>query len=172
MTKQELLISHINRLSEDEISSLLDTVTIILQDKELTPKPDCPHCAAQSVIRYGFKCKKQRFLCKNCGHTFVSTTNTIMANSHFPASVWKEMIADTLHSNAIDFSAKRLGLYHQAAFHMRHKILMALQDLPETADVCLGGVSEFDETFILDCYKGKELDTGIGLSPANMAQKL
>ncbi len=35
MTKQELLISHINRLSEDEISSLLDTVTIILQDKEL-----------------------------------------------------------------------------------------------------------------------------------------
>ena len=47
MTKQELLISHINRLSEDEISSLLDAVTIILQDKELTPKPACPHCAAQ-----------------------------------------------------------------------------------------------------------------------------
>ena len=48
MTKQELLISHINRLSEDEISSLLDAVTIILQDKEFTPKPACPHCAAQS----------------------------------------------------------------------------------------------------------------------------
>lgn len=171
MTKQELLISHINRLSEDEISSLLDAVTIILQDKELTPKPACPHCAAQAVIRYGFKCKKQRFLCKNCGHTFVSTTNTIMANSHFPASVWKEMIADTLHGNSIDFSAKRLGLYHQAAFHMRHKILMALQELPETADVCLGDVSEFDETFVLDCYKGKELDTGIGRKPRKHGAK-
>jgi len=39
-----------------------------------------------------------------------------MANSHFPASVWKKMIADVLHGNAIGFSAKRLGLYHQAAF--------------------------------------------------------
>ncbi len=157
MTNQELLISHISKLSEDEISSLLDAVTIMLQDKELTPKPACPYCAAQSVIRYGFKCKKQHFLCKNCGHTFVSTTNTIMANSHFPVSVWKEMIADTLHENAIDFSAKRLGLYHQTAFDMRHKILMALQEIPETADVCLSDVSEFDETFVLDCYKGREL---------------
>lgn len=171
MTKQELLISHINRLSEDEISSLLDAVTIILQDKEFTPKPACPHCAAQSVIRYGFKCKKQRFLCKNCGHTFVPTTNTIVANSHFPDSVWKEIIADTLHGNAIDFSAKRLCLYHQSVFHMRHKILMALQELPETADVCLGNVSEFDETFVPDCYKGKELDTGIGRKPRKHGAK-
>lgn len=61
MTSQELLISHISNLSEDNISSLLDAVTIMLRDKELTPKPACPHCAAQSVIRYGFKCKKQRF---------------------------------------------------------------------------------------------------------------
>jgi len=80
MTNQELLISHISKLSEDEISSLLDAVTIMLRDKELTPKPACPHCAAQSVIRYGFKCKKQRFLCKNCGHTFVPTTNTMYPN--------------------------------------------------------------------------------------------
>lgn len=124
-----------------------------------------PHCSAQMVIRYGFKCRKQRFLCKNCGRTFVSTTNTIMANFHFPSSVWKEMIADTLRGNAIDFSAKHLGLYHQAAFDMRHKILMALQELPEMADVCLGDVSEFDETFVLNCYKGKALDAGTGLNP-------
>ena len=90
------------------------------------------------MIRYGPKCKKQRFLCKTCGRAFVPTTNTIMLISHFPASVWKEMIADTLHGNAIDYSAKRLGLYHQAAFDMRHKILLALQALPEAADACLG----------------------------------
>ena len=94
-----------------------------------------------------------------------------MANSHFPDSVWKEIIADTLHGNAIDFSSKRLGLYHQSVFHMRHKILMALQELPETADVCLGNVSEFDETFVPDCYKGKELDTGIGRNPRRHGAK-
>lgn len=81
------------------------------------------------------------------------------------------MIADTLHGNAIDFSARRLGLYHQAVFHMRHKILMALQELPETADVCLGDVSEFDETFVLDCYKGRKLDAGIGRKPRRHGAK-
>lgn len=171
MTNQELLMSHISKLSEDEISSLLAAVTIMIQDKEPAPKPACPHCAAQAVIRYGFKCKKQRFFCKNCGHTFVTTTNTIMANSHFPVSVWKEMIADTLHGNSIDFSAKRLGLHHQAAFDMRHKILMALLELPAAADICLGEVSEFDETFVLDCYKGKKLDAGAGRKPRKHGAK-
>ena len=171
MTNQELLMSHISKLSEDEISSLLDTVTVMLQEKEPAPKPACPHCAAQAVIRYGFKCKKQRFFCKNCGRTFVTTTNSIMANSHFTVSVWKEMIADTLHGNSIDFSAKRLGLYHQAAFDMRHKILMALLELPVVADICLGDVSEFDETFVLDCYKGKKLNTGIGRKPRKHGAK-
>ena len=32
---------------------------------------------------------------------------------------------------------------------------MALQQLPEISDTCLGDVS--DKTFVLDCYKGKEL---------------
>ncbi|MFR2755418.1 MAG: hypothetical protein ACLTC0_07485 [Eisenbergiella massiliensis] len=72
------------------------------------------------------------------------------------------MIADTLHGNSIDFSAKRFGLHHQAAFDMCHKILLALLELPLAVDICLGNVSEFDETFVLDCYKGKRLDAGAG----------
>lgn len=171
MTNQELLISHITQLSEDEISSLLDAVTLMLKAKELTPIPDCPYCGAHAVIRYGHKCRKQRFLCKTCGRTFVPTTNTVMSNSHFPACVWKEMIMDTLHGNAIDYSAKRLGLYHQAAFDMRHKILLALQELPEAADVCLGEVSEFDETFVLDCYKGRKLDNTARRAPRRHGAK-
>lgn len=171
MTDRELLISRIPQLSEDEISSVLDAVTLMLKAKEHTPKPDCPYCGSYAIIRYGHKCRKQRFLCKTCGRSFVPTTNTIMSNSHFPASVWKGMIIDTLHGNAIDYSAKRLGLYHQAAFNMRHKILLALQKLPEAADVCLGEVSEFDETFVLDCYKGRKLDNIVKRAPRKHGAK-
>lgn len=171
MTNQELLISRITQLSEDEVSSVLDAVTLMLKAKELTSKPDCPYCSAHAVILYGHKCRKQRFLCKTCGRTFVPTTNTVMSNSHFPAYVWKEMIMDTLHGNAIDYSARRLGLYHQAAFDMRHKILLALQELPEAADVCLGEVSEFDETFVLDCYKGRKLDNTAQRAPRRHGAK-
>ena len=171
MTNQELLISRITQLSEDEIFAVLNAVTLMLEAKELTPGPNCPYCGSNTVIRYGHKRKKQRFFCKTCGRTFVPTTNTIMSNSHFPASVWKEMITDTLYGNAIDYSAKRLGLYHQAAFDMRHKILLALQALPETADVCLGEVSEFDETFVLDCYKGRKLDNTVNRAPRRHGAK-
>lgn len=171
MTNQEILISYINELAEDEISSLLDAVSLMLKAKEPAAKPPCPYCGTGKVICYGHACRKQRFLCKNCGHTFVPTTNTIMENSHFPVSVWKEMIADTLRGNALRYSAKRLGLYQQAAFDMRHKILLALQELPEAADVCLGEVSEFDETFVLDCYKGRKLDDTVKRAPRKHGAK-
>lgn len=101
MTNKELLIRHIDLLSEKAISSLLD-----------------------ALIRYGHKCGKQRFFCRSCGKTFVPTTHTIMSNSHFSAEVWREVIKDTVHGNAIDYTAQRIGCSHQAVFDMRHKVLI------------------------------------------------
>ena len=51
------------------------------------------------------------------------------------------------------------------------KILLALQELPETADVCLGEVSEFDETFVLDCYKGRKLEDTVCQAPRKHGAK-
>lgn len=45
---------------------------------------------------------------------------------------------------------------------MRHKILLALQELPETEQILLEGVSELDETFGLESYKGKSLPETVG----------
>ena len=33
--------------------------------------------------------------------------------------------------NALDYSAKKLGISHRTVFDMRHKIFLALQELPE-----------------------------------------
>lgn len=161
MTNQLKLIDQIKQLSEDNITTLLDAVRLMLASQKEPSKPDCPYCGSPNIIRYGHKCNKQRFLCKSCDRTFVPTTNTIMSHSHFPADVWKEVIADTIHGNAIDYSAIRLGLYHQSVFDMRHKILLALQELPDIKNTLLGGVSELDETFVLDCHKGKKLDATV-----------
>ena len=103
MTNKELLISRIDLLSEEDLSSLPDAVILMTVQNIMAVKPDCPYCGSHAVIRYGHKCGKQRFFCKSCGKTFIPTTHTIMSNSHFPA------------------------------------------------EVCLGDVSEFDETFVLDC---------------------
>ena len=61
MTNKELLISRIDQLSDEEISSLLDTITLMTTQNVITVIPDCPYCASHSVIRYGHKCGKQRF---------------------------------------------------------------------------------------------------------------
>lgn len=171
MTNQDLLIIRIKQLSEEEISSLLDATAIMLGNHSIKEIPECPYCASQNIIRYGHKCNKQRFLCKKCERTFVTTTHTVMSNSHFPAEVWAEVIEDTLRGNAIDYTADRLGLYHQATFDMRHKILMALQQMPEIEGICLGEVSELDETFVLDCYKGKQLGDDISRNPRKHGAK-
>lgn len=88
MTTKEQLISRLNQLSEEDIASLLDAAIHMEVKNTLAVKPDCPYCGSHTVIRYGHKCRKQRFYCKSCGKTFVPTTHTIMSNSHFPAEVW------------------------------------------------------------------------------------
>lgn len=171
MTNKELLIHLLDLLSEENILSLLDAAVLMTEKNVPKEKPDCPYCGSSTVIRYGHKCGKQRFFCKSCEKTFVPTTHTIMSNSHFPAEVWRRVIKDTVLGNTIDYTAKKTGCSHQAVFDMRHKILMSLQQLPETAGVCLGDVSEFDETFVPDCYKGKRLDSSVGRKPRRHGSK-
>ena len=45
---------------------------------------------------------------------------------------------------------------------MRHKFLLALQDVLAQDPVILAQVSELDETFVLECLKGKQLPEGTG----------
>lgn len=157
MTKLEELTRYIKKLSADAISTLLDMVKILLATENTTAAHDCPYCGSAKVIRYGHKCGKQRFFCNQCGRTFVTTTHTIMSQSHFSDSVWQEVIRDTVQGHAIYYSAKKLGINHRTVFDMRHKILLALQELPETEHILLGGVAELDETFVLESYKSKPL---------------
>lgn len=171
MTDQNILIARIKQLSDEEIAALLDATSVMLEKHTIEACPDCPYCGSHIIIRFGHKCGKQRFRCKRCMRTFVTTTNTVMSNSHFPAEVWSEVIEDTLRGHAIDYTANRLGLYHQAVFNMRHKILMALSEIPEIKDVCLCEVSELDETFVLDCYKGKQLSDDISRKPRKHGAK-
>lgn len=51
MTNKEQLISRIDLLSEQEIISLLNAVTLMAKKNTLGIKPDCPYCSSHAVIR-------------------------------------------------------------------------------------------------------------------------
>lgn len=158
------LLASIYSLSDEAIRQLLEQAKYLLTSTSKNI-PGCPHCQSQAVIRYGKKCGKQRFRCKKCGKTFVTTTHTIMAESHQSKIVWEQVLNDTLECKSINQTAKELHLSHPCVFHMRHKILLGLSQLSDSEGVLLEEVSELDETYVLECYKGKQLPDSVQRNP-------
>lgn len=151
----ETLFDYIKSLCESDLDRIINfAMGIVSANEQPKERPDCPYCGNTHIIKYGHRKGKQRFLCHNCRQTFMHSTNTLLANSHFSQSVWADFIRDTFYGETLDASAEKYGFSHQTAFNMRHKVLMALQDMLENNPVLLSGIAEFDETFVLDCYKG------------------
>lgn len=164
--KYDEALDLLKQFSKEELISLFNCA---IENAQITFDPvsvsACPHCGGTALIRYGTKRGKQRFLCKDCERTFVTTTNTVMCMSHYNKQTWQEVLEDTLAGNAMSFTEKRLGLSHQAVFHMRHKILIAMQDVMNDEPTMLGDVCELDETYVLESYKGTKLAPGFGRKP-------
>ena len=169
--KRVKLANIIAKLPEEEADSLYETACRLYESQANDEKPGCPYCHSKAVVRNGHKCGKQEYRCKDCGKTFVSTTNTLMANSHQPRETWEAVINDTLSGDAIDFTAKRLELTHDLTFRMRHKFLVALAALLEEQCPCLQDVSEMDETYVLESYKGKKLPDSVCRKPRKHGAK-
>ena len=48
--------------------------------------------------------------------------------SQFGMDVRQDLLRQTLEDDSLSHAEKTLGLTHQTAFNMRHKLLMALED--------------------------------------------
>ena len=164
------LTSLIKKLPDEAVLTLCETAESLLQANNKAVLPACPYCSGTQVVKNGHKRKKQAYLCRECKRSFVSTTNTIMAYSHMSAEAWEDLMQDTVSGHSIDYSAERLGVSHQTAYSMRHKFLMALEDVNAEYPIRLDNVTELDETFILDSYKGKQLPESVERKPRKHGQ--
>ena len=155
--KLSTLIEYLKQLCSVDLDRIISfALGIVTANNGQPDRPVCPHCGGKDVIKYGHKGGKQRFLCHTCNQTFMHTTNTLMENSHYPRSVWADFIRDTIVGVSLDESAEKYKFSHQTAFNMRHKVLLAFQDYLNYNPTILSGITEFDETFVLECYKGKK----------------
>ena len=147
-------------MSEKGVEKALEQLREIkteCDEEEKEAIPDCPHCKGNKVVRNGNKHGKQAYLCRSCGKSFVTTTKTMLFNSHFGEALWKQVIRDTVNGISIDETAEILGLHHETVFNMRHKILFSLEEEEKRNPTKLEGVCEADETYILESYKGAKL---------------
>ncbi|MFQ6893101.1 MAG: IS1595 family transposase [Acutalibacter sp.] len=105
------------------------------------------------VVRNGHrKDGTQRYVCKDCGKSFVIATNSIVSGTRKDLSVWEQYIDCMMNGLSIRKTAVACGIHRNTAFLWRHKILDALQNMAD--DVTLDGIIEADETFFAISYKG------------------
>lgn len=113
----------------------------------------CPLCGSVHVVRNGHrKDGTQRYVCRDCGKSFVVATNSIVSGTRKELSVWENYIDCMMNGLSIRKTADICGIHRNTAFIWRHKILDALQNM--AAEVKLDGIVEADETFFAISYKG------------------
>lgn len=113
----------------------------------------CPVCGATHVVRNGQrKDGTQKYICKDCGKSFVITTNSIVSGTRKDLNVWIKYVDCMLNGFSVRKAAEECGIHRNTAFAWRHKILDALQNMAN--DVILDGIVEADETFFTISYKG------------------
>ena len=80
-TRHDEILKVLRQFSKEELVSIFNAA----MEQAAPAKADkfaCPYCSGSKVILYGKKHSKQRFFCKDCQHTFVSTTK--QRNGAFP----------------------------------------------------------------------------------------
>lgn len=160
MTRKELQ-SVLEQLSEYQLNQISQTAMRYLSlNQELAdiePK-SCPCCKDQNTrfIRKGYLRGKQRFQCKSCGRKFTYDSKQLTSNSHQPVESWLIVLEDTLSLKSLNSTAKRIGVCHSTAFHMRHKLLVYMEEVV-AASAPLEALIETDETYLLESQKGTKV---------------
>ena len=157
MTLKELqtYISELNPYQFDQIA--IQVVKYLKLNEQLkNTRPECCPCCGKTgehLIKKGFQHGKQRYMCKACGKKFTYDINQITAHSHQPVDAWITVIEDTLAMKSLDETAGKIGVCHETAFNMRHKLLAYLETMIETAKPP-DELVETDETYVTESQKG------------------
>ncbi len=155
LTELQTALSGLNNYQMDKISDQVKSYMQLNDELQRTRPTFCPICNDKSnrFIKKGFLHGKQRYLCKACGHKFVYDVNQLTSHSHQSVDAWVTVIEDTLSLIPLDETAAKIGVHHETAFNMRHKLLAYLEDLIAGAEV-LDELIEADETYVLNSQKG------------------
>lgn len=114
------------------------------------PHLTCPACHSPHCHRHGQANGLQRYRCVSCGRTFNSLTGTPLSRLRHK-SQWLDYAACMLDSFTVRKAAAQVEVHRNTSFRWRHRFLaLARTDRP----LCLHGIVEADEMFLLESEKG------------------
>ena len=110
----------------------------------------CPRCYSSELHRHGSAHGLQRYRCVPCGRTFNRLTGTPLARLRHKGK-WLPYLAGMLASRTVRGAAALTGIHRNTSFRWRHRFLINAKldrQLP------LRGITEADETYLLESQKG------------------
>lgn len=159
LTELQAAIPELNPYQIDQITKQIVKYLNLNADLKNTHPTVCPCCEKSDVkfIKRGFQAGKQRYQCKSCGSKFAYDAKQFTAYSHQSIDSWVTVIEDTLSLRPLDETAKKIGVCHETAFNMRHKLLAYLESAVALEGV-LDELVEADETYVMESQKGTKCE--------------
>ena len=146
------LIRLTKELPESSFAEVFEYMSDVLtkaDEARKTASVLCVRCG-EKAVKNGKNDGIQQYICKSCGKSFSERATSAISNSHASDSVWMAVIRDTVDGVSLARTAKELEIAESTVFHMRHKILNAIEQELLAKPVTLEGACEIDETYVLE----------------------
>jgi transposase-like protein len=110
----------------------------------------CPRCHSLHVHRDGHADGLQRYRCVSCARSFNALTGTPLARLRHRTK-WLPYLDCMLQSGTVRHSAAMVGIHKNTSFRWRHRFLHGTK---HDRSLPLAGITEADETYLLESQKG------------------
>jgi transposase-like protein len=129
---------------------LLQEKTAALIEAAAASHLSCPRCRSVRLHRHGHAHGLQRYRCVDCARTFNALTGTPLARLRH-RSKWLPYLDCMLQSGTVRGAAALAGIHKNTSFRWRHRFLTLSKS---DRSWPLGGITEADETYLLESQKG------------------
>lgn len=155
------LLSELDKLTpqqkkeiEEQLHHHDDIQTVMaLIEKRMDTGSSCPKCGSSTkIIRWGLSAGLQRYRCGECKATFNALTGTPLARLRHKEK-WLSYTQQMADNQSIRKSAHTCSVHRNTSFRWRHRFLALSNEQKATN---LTGITEADEAFFLESFKGKK----------------
>ena len=139
-----------------------------LLDRRLEDDPKCPRCGSKHIEGWGKERNGlKRSRCLDCRRTFNPLTGTPLARLH-KKECWLSYAGALNESQSVRKAAKTCKVDKNTAFKWRHRFLKARN---YSKDQSLAGITEIDELFLLESFKGQRKLPRVARKRGGVAEK-
>lgn len=158
------MLNSIDSLSDDQLDMLLSILEVKKSGQEKAKEAGllvddgqiiaCPHCGSATIKKHGKSQGKQRYMCKDCGKTFLNSIGTMFHHSKLNSYQWKELLKGMVLNLSLSKIAENMGICPSAVWYNRQKVLDMLASKFIDQDKFVD-IVECDEYAVHLSFKGK-----------------